>query len=80
MADKIINFQQRRQLEQAIAQFAQTANELEMAELARQIVHTHPADLVLAALIKHLDTQDGQVRGGLSIGMQLLRAGKRRLE
>lgn len=66
MSDKIIHsFQQRRQLEQAIADFAQTQNEAELAAAARQIVHTYPADLVLTLLIKHLDTQDSQVRGGL---------------
>lgn len=66
MADKIIHsFQQRRQLEQAIADFAQTQNEAELSAAARQIVHTYPADLVLTLLLKHLDTQDSQVRGGL---------------
>ncbi|MCX6045485.1 MAG: hypothetical protein NT075_10255 [Chloroflexi bacterium] len=66
MTDKIINtFQQRRQLEQAITDFAQTQTETELASAARHIVHTYPADLVLTLLLKHLDTGDSQVRGGL---------------
>lgn len=65
MSDKIINFQQRRQLEQAIASFAEARNELAMAEIARQIVRTHSVEQVLPALIKHLDTTDSGVRGGL---------------
>jgi hypothetical protein len=65
MTGKIINFQQRRQLEQAIAELARTGNELELVEAARQIVHRFPAETVLAALLKHLDTADSQLRGGL---------------
>jgi hypothetical protein len=65
MSDKIINFQQRRQLEQAIADLARTNSELELTEAARQIVHRFPAETVLAALLKHLDTADSQLRGGL---------------
>lgn len=66
MSDKIINtFQQRRQLEQAMADFAHTQNETELAAAARRIVFGYPPDLVLTLLIKHLDTPDSQVRGGL---------------
>lgn len=66
MTDKIINtFQQRRQLEQAIADLAQTNNELELTEAARQIAHNFPLELVLNTLLKHLDTPNSQVRGGL---------------
>jgi hypothetical protein len=65
MNDKIINFQQRRQLEQAIAAFADAVNERQLIEAARRIVLEFPGDAVLAALLKHLDTQDGQIRGGL---------------
>ncbi len=66
MTDKIINtFQQRRQLEQAITDLAQTQTEADLANAARRIVHTYPTDLVLTLLLKHLDTGDSQVRGGL---------------
>ncbi len=66
MADKIINtFQQRRQLEQAFADLAQTNNDAELAQAARTIVHGFPQVLVLALLQKHLDTPNGQIRGGL---------------
>lgn len=66
MTDKIINtFQQRRQLEQAIVDLAQTNNELELTEAARQIAHNFPLELVLNGLVKHLDTPNSQVRGGL---------------
>lgn len=66
MTDKIINtFQQRRQLEQAVAELAQTSNETELAQAARAIVHTFPQDLVLSLLVKHLETPNGQIRGGL---------------
>ena len=65
MSDKIIHtFQQRRQLEQAIADFAHTQSEAELAAAARRVVHTYPAE-ALTLLLKHLDTQDSQVRGGL---------------
>ena len=66
MSDKIINtFQQRRQLEQAVSELAQTSNEAELTEAARTIVHTFPQELVLTLVIKYLDTPNGQIRGGL---------------
>lgn len=66
MTDNIINtFQQRRQLERALADFANTHNEVELTEVARHIAHTFPVDLVLPFLLKHLDTDNSQVRGGL---------------
>ncbi len=66
MTDKIINtFQQRRQLEQAVADLAQTNNEVELAQAARTIAHGFPHDLILPLLVKHLDTPNGQIRGGL---------------
>jgi hypothetical protein len=65
MADKIIDFQQRRRLEQAFADLGQTQNELELAEAAKQIAHEFPAATVLPALLRHLDTADSQTRGGL---------------
>ncbi len=66
MNDNIIHtFQQRRHLEQDLAAFAQTKTESELAAAAQRIVHTYPADLVLALLTKHLETPDSQTRGGL---------------
>lgn len=66
MADKIINtFQQRRQLEQAVADLAQTSNEADLAQAVRAIVHTFPSELILPLLVKYLDTPNGQIRGGL---------------
>ncbi len=66
MNDNIIHtFQQRRHLEQDLAAFAQTKTETELAAAAQRIVHTYPADLVIALLTKHLETPDSQTRGGL---------------
>lgn len=66
MSDKIITtFQQRRQLEQALTDFANTRSEVELTEVARRVAHNFPTDLVLAFLLKHLGTESSQVRGGL---------------
>jgi hypothetical protein len=65
MSEKIINLQERRALEQAVQGLANTENELQQAEAARQIVHQFPADALLPALLKHLETADSQLRGGL---------------
>ncbi len=66
MSDKIINtFQQRRQLEQAFDELATTNTEAGLRAAARTIVHTFPVDLVLAGLLKRLDSASGQMRGGL---------------
>lgn len=65
MADKTIDFQQRRRLEQAVADLGKTQNEVELAEAARRIAHEFPAEAVLPALLRHLDTADSQTRGGL---------------
>jgi len=66
MSDKIINtFQQRRQLQQDIDALADSRNETELIDAVQQIVHTYPADLLLNTLIKYLDTNSSQVRGGL---------------
>jgi hypothetical protein len=57
MTNKIINtFQQRRQLEQAVA---------DLAQVVRAIAHAFPHELILPLLVKHLDTPNGQIRGGL---------------
>lgn len=66
MADKIIHsFQQRRQLTQDMEALAQTQNEAELMERVRYLVRSHPADLLATTVIKHLDTTNSQLRGGL---------------
>lgn len=66
MTDNIIHsFQQRRQLTQDVAALAQTQNEAELMERVRHLVREHPADLLAAAVMKHLDTPNSQLRGGL---------------
>lgn len=66
MADKIISsFQQRRQLSEDLAHLAQTTSEAQLTAGARALAHTYPADLLLATLVKHLDTTSSQLRGGL---------------
>jgi len=66
MSDKIINtFQQRRQLEQAFTELGETTSENDLREGARQLAHRFPAALLLDALVKRLDSPNGQLRGGL---------------
>lgn len=66
MTDNIIHsFQQRRQLSQDVAALAQTQNEAELMERVRQLLRDHPTDLLAATVIKHLDTPNSQLRGGL---------------
>ena len=72
MSDKIINFQQRRELEQAILKLAETPNEVAVADAARRIMQEFSAEAVLPALLKHLETADSQLRGGLGYLAALL--------
>lgn len=66
MADKIINtFQQRRQLEDQINALAQTETEAELLSGVRAVANQYPTEMVLQALVRHLDTNDSQLRGGL---------------
>ncbi len=66
MSDKIIgSFQQRRQLMQEFAELAHTNSEAQLAAAARRLVHSYPADLLVTTLLKHLDTPNSQLRGGL---------------
>jgi hypothetical protein len=66
MSDKIVHhFQQRRQLEQTIHAFAQTTSLSELIAAAQQVAHNFPSDLVLTVLLKYLDTNNSQIRGGL---------------
>lgn len=66
MSDKIINsFQQRRQLNEAFANISETKTQAELLESVRQITREFPTDLVISTLMKHLDTKNSQMRGGL---------------
>ena len=53
MTDKIINtFQQRRQLEQAVA---------DLAQAGRAVAHTFPHEMIPTLLVKHPDTTTSQI-------------------
>jgi hypothetical protein len=66
MSDNIIHsFQQRRQLTQDVLALGQTQSEAELMERVRLLIREHPADLLAATVIKHLDTTNSQLRGGL---------------
>jgi len=66
MADKIINtFQQRRQLENDIAALTETENEAALLQAVRHIAQNYPTDMVRNGLLKNLDTNSNQMRGGL---------------
>ena len=65
MSDKIVNFQQRRQLEQAFAALAQSGSEAEVLSVARKLVNDFPAAAIIPLLVKNLDTVNSQLRGGL---------------
>ncbi len=70
---KIINtFQQRRQLQDAIAKLAETETELALTQAVRAIVHDYPHIMVLTVLLKNLETERAQLRGGLGHLARLL--------
>ncbi|MCC6458330.1 MAG: hypothetical protein IT328_25485 [Caldilineaceae bacterium] len=52
-------------MNQEIAALAQTQNEAELLDRVRQLRRDHPSDLLAATLIRHLDTPNSQLRGGL---------------
>ena len=67
MPDNVINdFQERRRVEQALADLGDTVREVELVEGALRIAHGHSPALILPALLKLLDTPNGQLRGGLA--------------
>ena len=73
--DKIINtFQQRRDMAAAFGRLGETETEPELIAAAQAIVHAFPHELVLAQLLKRLDTQSSQMRGGLGYVASLLPA------
>ena len=63
---RIINtFQQRRQLEEALAALAATQSEADLIEQVRAIADRFAVDLLVAAVQRNLGTTSSQVRGGL---------------
>jgi hypothetical protein len=73
MSDKIINsFQARRQLNQAFDDLAATETEAELTRVAREIAQRFDDELILAELIRRLETPSSQLRGGLGWLAQLL--------
>ncbi len=66
MSGKIIHsLRERRLVEEAVANLADTESEAEMAQEVQRIVRECAAELVLPAVRKHLDTGSSQMRGGL---------------
>ena len=73
MTDKIIHsFQARRQLSQAFDDLAATESEAELTQFARDIAARFDDELILAELIRRLETPSSQLRGGLGWVAQLL--------
>lgn len=67
MSDHLSNtFQQRRQLEQALASLAEASNDAELSETARRIVQNYASEMIVPLLIKRLEIQNSQLRGGLA--------------
>lgn len=66
MSDKTINtFQERRQIDEAIAGLLNTSAELELTQRVRRIIQNHKPSLILPVLRKYLNTSSSQMRGGL---------------
>ncbi len=64
--NKVLNmFQMRRQMAEAFQAMDGAANEMALIDLAHEIVDTFPTELVLNTLVKQLDTESSQLRGGL---------------
>lgn len=67
MSDNVIsNFQERRRVEQELAELGESEREAELVQGALRITREHAPALVLPALIKLLDTPNSQLRGGLA--------------
>ena len=66
MSDKIINtFQQRRQVNEAVAALANASSEPELAQAVLRITQEYAPKLILPTLRKYLNTGSSQMRGGL---------------
>lgn len=73
MTDKIVDsLPERRKVAEAIKAMAATHTEAELTVAARTLAAEHAPELVLAALIAHLDTLSSQLRGGLARLVTLL--------
>lgn len=67
MSGKIINtFQQRRELQKQIVELQDTKSESEMLQKVRSIAQEYPHEMVLAVLVRSLDTSNSQLRGALA--------------
>jgi hypothetical protein len=65
-SNKIIDtFQQRRQLAQDIDALAETKSEFALTNQVKAIVLKYDADLIIAQILKRLDTPSSQLRGGI---------------
>ena len=61
----ISSFQQRRQLETAIASFASTTSDRDLRQRAAELASAYPTAMLQAALVRNLGTSNSQLRGGL---------------
>lgn len=65
-SDSIIHsFQQRRQLEEALAALAATTSQAALKEGVQRLVERYDTAALLAAVVRHLGTASSQLRGGL---------------
>jgi hypothetical protein len=65
-SDGIIHsFQQRRQLEEELAALAATTSQPALTQGVQRLVERHSAQALLSALLRHLGTNNSQLRGGL---------------
>ncbi len=66
MSRKVIHsLRERRLVEEAVAGLVDTESEAEVARAVERIAREYAAELVLAAVRKHLETGSSQMRGGL---------------
>ena len=68
----IHSFQLRRQLEQDLAGLAATDSQAVLAQGVQRMVEQYTADILLAAVVRHLGTASSQLRGGLGLLCALL--------
>lgn len=61
----IHSFQERRRLEAEITALGDTNSEAALVKAAQHLADAYAADLLLAVVLRHLGTPNGQVRGGL---------------
>lgn len=61
----IHSFQQRRQLEQDLADLAATNSQAALTQGVQRMVEQYSSEVLLAAVLRHLGTSSSQLRGGL---------------